>query len=288
MECPELVFSLFLMGNSAVWGVFGGFLGGLLYFFYDFLMALMFCVVFFKFFNAVGLAVYLGLCEQVSIYWGILALCTYPLYHSFLLTVFVLISKGYLIVFPKLPERDNLLIASILSSSYLVYSVSLINSSMLSLLILLYLGVFSSIILRNCNQLIWVLWERSEAVQTEDSEVIKARISKYQSFLKLFLGYLLCEFTAGATGFIFWALRFRYEFPVFMVYQCCIEVYRLIVFLSVFYLFNPSSHLDPEFQRVFTHTVQRIRLIRGGVRNRWYGVVYLPFEDQIMLGRALK
>lgn len=288
MECPELVFSLFLIGVCAVWGVFCVFFVGLLWYFYDFLMVIMFFVVFFKFFNAVGLAMYLALYEQGSMYWGILALCTYPLYHSFLLTVFVLISKGYLIIFPKLEERDYLLIASILSSSYLVYSISLINSSGLSLLILFYLTILATILLRNCEKTIEILWEKSESVQIEDLDVIKNRILKYKKFVKIFFLYLLCEFTAGMIGFIYWVLNFHFNFMIFFVFQFCVEAYRLSIFLFVFYIFNPYYHLDSDFQRVFTNAIQRIGLIEIGLNSMWYGIAYVPFDDQVMLLRALK
>lgn len=287
MECEDSVFSVFLLVICAVWGVFCVYFLWFLYYFMNFLTVCMFFVGFFKFLNALGLVMYFGLCLQRSIYWAILALCAYPMYHSFLLTVFMLVSKGYLIVFPQITERDSFYLAGILSVSYLVYSISLINSSAFAVLVILFLSKTTHLLLRSCENILIILLEKLETVQVGDLHIIENRIFKYKTLKNILFLQFLCEFLAGAFGFVTWSINFSLNPNFFIIFQFFIESYRLIIFLSLLKLFSPYCHQDQAFHRIFSTSPQEVRLIALGSLPMLFTLIFPPLSDQILLGEAL-
>lgn len=259
----------------------------ILYHFLNLLTISMFFFGVFKFVNAVGLAMRFALCDQESMCWAVLALCAYPLYHSFLLAVFMLVSKGYLIIFPQFAEGDSLFLAGILSVSYLVYSISLINSSAFSVLVLVFLSKTTHLLVKSCENIIRILLEKLETVQVGDLHIIKKRISKYKTLKGVLFLQFFFEFLAGAFGFVTWSMNLSLNRYSFMIFQFFIEAYRLAIFLSLLKLFSPYCYSDQEFQRVFTNSPQQVRLVSLGSSTMWFSLVFLPLSNDLLLGRSL-
>ena len=115
-----------------------------------------------------------------------------------------MISKGFCIIYEEITDSNVLTIAATLGSSYLVYSISLINTSLFGIFIVIYLLLIAYIINKGCNKILFYLQNKHDTLiqRRRLIEMINKRIFRYRMFKRLAYFYFVSQGLALATAFI--------------------------------------------------------------------------------------
>ena len=240
---------LYFSGVSGVWGIFGLLWVISLFRRSNLLNICMGIMILFKFANSLSLSYYFFSCSNGEIYWGLISICSYPLYHTFFISVMMMISKGYCILYEEISDSSVLTIAITLGSGYLVYSVSLINSTLLSIIVSAYIFLVSIVIIKGSRKIINLLQEKLEyfSQRRGDAKMIRTRISRYKVFQKLMYFYCSSQVLVGIAAFVIEVGGGLYDIYGWYVFESMLEVTRFTVLSMVYVCFNPFLQMNREF-----------------------------------------
>ena len=227
---------LYFSGISGVWGVFLTlWLIGLIRK-PNLLNITMTLVLFFRLSNSVSLSCYF-ITENLSC--GLVAVSTYPLFNTFVLTVLMMISKGYCILYKENNDRGVIAIATTLGTSYLFYSVSQIYSAFLNFLIFFYLFLFFYYSNSNTEEVLALLHEKSQIIslRSRDLRLIGIRIKRYKLFKKVIWVYLIFQSFVISIAFVFEVFDLGYTFFGWYLIEIVIESIRFFTVSSCFFDF---------------------------------------------------
>ena len=241
-------------------------------------------VLFFRLSNSVSLSCYF-ITENLSC--GLVAVSTYPLFNTFVLTVLMMISKGYCILYKENNDRGVIAIATTLGTSYLFYSVSQIYSAFLNFLIFFYLFLFFYYSNSNTEEVLALLHEKSQIIslRSRDLRLIGIRIKRYKLFKKVIWVYLIFQSFVISIAFVFEVFDLGYTFFGWYLIEIVIESIRFFTVFIVYLAFNSQLQMNSEFFYIFELENPDILIVQA--LNMNYEGLYLPtvavLPDQSLL-----
>jgi hypothetical protein len=265
MSCEDQTLALYFSGICGIWGIFG-----LLWVLSilrrcNLLSVVMAVMLFFKFINSLSLAGHFFTCGNDEVYWGLIAVATYPLYNSLLLGVMVMLSKGYCIVFEDISDTSVLSIAATLGCTYLVYSVSLIDSSMLGMLVISYLSLICYGIIRSINKILHFLLQKVNLMiqMRRNSYIINKRIQRYKIFKKSIFFYFISQTFAISICFCFSVGNYSYNMYSWYIFESLLEFSRILLFFVICLSFNPYFQMNRNFFLILSFEVPEIFILQN-------------------------
>jgi hypothetical protein len=290
MECEN--FFLLFAAFSALWSLFGV-LWGIAMIRNFCLLGIMMCFVLaFKILNSISLTLSFADCNSDSSFWRIISVSCYPLYQAFFLSSLLIISKGHCTVFTDISETNVIMVASFLGLSYLVYAISLINSSVFGFLIIANLLLVSGIVLKGSNNIINYLNNRlAHQSQINALKMIKARILLYRLFKKTVIGFIISQLLAICVVSVVYFMNMTYTKTLWLGIETLIEASRLGTMLMVFGCFNPFIQMSVrEFRSAINHRSE-VEIIqaseRGENETELYTIMISPFQRALLLSSPI-
>lgn len=249
MVCEDSTLALYFSGVSGIWGLFLSLWVLSMFKKMNLLSISMLILVLFKLINSVSLSYYFFTCDNGEVYWSLIAVCAYPLYHTFLITVIMMISKGYCIIYQEVSDYNVLIIAITLGSGYLVYSISLINSVYLSPVVSAYLAFVSFFAAKSCEQIIVFLSEKLEisSHRRRTMDMIRNRIFRFKAFKKIVWAYCIAMNIVSVVAIAISVCGGNYGEYGWYVFEILLETMRFGVACTIFMWFNPFIQMNRGF-----------------------------------------